>query len=92
MVQLRQRCTNWGISVGGACTLIASLAVIDERVRTLVADTLTTDSFGRVGVTIARGHQMVQGAYASVSQSPEHASLTLFALVAGGLLLLMIRT
>jgi hypothetical protein len=92
MAQLRQRCTNWGISVGSACTLIASLGAVDERFRTLFADTLTADSVGRLGVTIARGQQMIHGAYATVSQSPEQASLTLFALVAGGLLLLMIRT
>ena len=92
MAQLRQRSINWGISAGSAGMLIASLAVFDERVRTLVADTLTTDSVGGLGTTIARGQQVVHGAYASVSQSPEHASLTLFALVAGGLLLLMIRT
>jgi hypothetical protein len=92
VAQLRYRCTNWGISIGGICALVATLVVFDERVRTLVANTLTTESFGRLAGTIARGQQLVHGAYATVSQSPEHASLTLFALVAGVLLLLMVRS
>jgi len=72
--------------------LLASLAVFDERVRTLLPNSLTSDSFGGLWVTITRGQHVVQGAYASVSQSPEHASLALMVLVGGGLLLLMTRS
>ena len=91
---MRRRTISFITTATGACSIVVGLAVIDERVRGEVAALLS----GRAGSgeIVGFGGRVEElgliAMQAVRDQSIEHAPLTLFALVALILFVLMFRT
>ena len=90
-----RRATSGLITTGaGGCVIVLGLAIIDERVRTEVAALASgragSGEFASVGSRVQ--DLGLLALHAVRDQSIEHAPLTLFALAALVLFVLMIRT
>ena len=93
VAQVGHRLRTWTLNVGSAGALVGCIAALDDRVGTVIANVVTTASFGELAIAGARAHRFAQSAVEMIGlQSPEYATMAMFACAGVGLLVLSLRT